>query len=50
MMNRYRFLLPLTLYVALAVTACSSANKDWANASAAEYRCGLSVLPGQACW
>ncbi len=34
MMNRYRFLLPLTLYVALAVTACSSANKDWANASA----------------
>ncbi len=34
MMNRYRFLLPLTLCVALAVTACSSANKDWANASA----------------
>jgi len=34
MMNRYKFLLPLTLYVALAVSACSSADKDWANASA----------------
>ena len=33
-MNRYKYLLPLALCGALAMTACSTANKDWANASA----------------
>ena len=34
MSNGYKYLLPLALCGALAMTACSSANKDWANASA----------------
>lgn len=32
-MNRRKCLLPLTLCGALALTACSTANKDWADAS-----------------
>lgn len=34
MINRYKYLLPLALCGVLAMTACSSANKDWAKASA----------------
>ncbi len=34
MMNRYKYLLPLALCGTLAMTACSSVNKDWAKASA----------------
>jgi hypothetical protein len=34
MMNSYKYLLPLALASALAMTACSSANKDWQSASA----------------
>jgi SPOR domain len=34
MMNRDKYLLPLPLCVTLAMTACGSANTDWANARA----------------
>jgi hypothetical protein len=34
MMNGYKYLLPLAICCALAMTACSSANKDWGKASA----------------
>ena len=33
MIHSYKYLLPLALASALAMTACSSANKDWQNAS-----------------
>lgn len=34
MLNRYKYLLPMALCGVLALAACSSVNKDWANASA----------------
>jgi hypothetical protein len=34
MMNGYKYLLPVAICGALAMAACSSANKEWANASA----------------
>ncbi len=40
-MNSYKHLLPLALCAALSMTACSFANKDWANASAANTVAGF---------
>ena len=33
MKSQYKYFLPVALCAALAMTACSTANKDWANAS-----------------
>lgn len=49
-MNGHKYLLPLAICGALAIAACSSANKDWATASAqntvASYQAFLSKHAG----
>lgn len=47
MTKRYRYLLPLALCGALAVTACSSANTDWANATAQNTVSGYQAFLGK---
>jgi len=52
MMNRYMCLVPVALCSALAVAACGSATKDWANVSSqntvAAYQSFLDKHPGDA--
>ena len=43
-MNSRKYLLPLALCAALALTACSTANKDWANASAENTVAGYQAF------
>jgi hypothetical protein len=44
MSNGYKYLLPLTLCAALAMTACGSVDKDWASASAQNTVAGYQAF------
>ena len=44
MKNQYKYFLPVALCAALAMTACSTANKDWANASAGNTVAGYQAF------
>lgn len=44
MINHYKYILPLALCAALAMTACSTANKDWANANAENTVAGYQAF------
>ena len=44
MNNRYKYLLPFALCAALALSACSTAKKDWANASAENTVAGYQAF------